>query len=295
MDTIKILHENSWEECFSEGVKNDAVEALEKGKILFFPQLPFNLHPEETHLLSPLFSDGKAKNISYDKKKNKLQGTKCLPKDQLLLQQMMQRFTKQTISLVHGLLPAYTSSLQVGRTSYRPIEIQGRSAPSYKKDDTRLHVDAFPSTPNQGRRILRVFSNINPHGQARVWRIGEDFLKVVQQFLPQVSKPMIGSSWLMKKIGLTKGNRTPYDHIMLQIHDRMKKDLNYQKHATQYEMHFPALSTWIVLTDVVSHAAMVGQYLLEQTFYLPVHAMVDETLSPLRVLEKFAQRELVIA
>jgi hypothetical protein len=38
-----------------------------------------------------------------------------------------------------------------------------------------MHVDNFPSTPTRGKRILRVFTNVNPSGRARVWRMGEPF------------------------------------------------------------------------------------------------------------------------
>ena len=37
---------------------------------------------------------------------------------------------------------------------------------------------------------------------------------------------------------------------------------------------------------------MAGQYLFEQTFYLPVAGMVDPAKSPLRVLERLMRREL---
>jgi hypothetical protein len=43
----------------------------------------------------------------------------------------------------------------------------------------------------------------------------------------------------------------------------------------------------------VSHAAMAGQYQLEQTFLLPVDAMLDGERSPLRVLERLKERALV--
>jgi hypothetical protein len=42
----------------------------------------------------------------------------------------------------------------------------------------------------------------------------------------------------------------------------------------------------------VSHAAMSGQYQLEQTFYLPVAAMIDAGGSPLRILERLTNRRL---
>jgi len=43
----------------------------------------------------------------------------------------------------------------------------------------------------------------------------------------------------------------------------------------------------------VSHAATQGQYQLEQTFMLPVEAMLEPERSPLRVLERIKGRALV--
>jgi hypothetical protein len=37
---------------------------------------------------------------------------------------------------------------------------------------------------------------------------------------------------------------------------------------------------------------MAGQYQLEQTFLLPVDAMLDESRSPLRILERLTGRRL---
>ena len=42
-----------------------------------------------------------------------------------------------------------------------------------------------------------------------------------------------------------------------------------------------------------SHAATRGQYQLEQTFLLPVGAMLDEQRSPLRILERLKGRSLM--
>jgi len=79
---------------------------------------------------------------------------------------------------------------------------------------------------------------------------------------------------------------------MLRLHDRMKADLTYQSEAVQRLYEFPTGSTWIVFTDQVSHAAMSGQYALEQTFHLPVHAMLDPSQSPLRILERLLGQQL---
>jgi hypothetical protein len=127
---------------------------------------------------------------------------------------------------------------------------------------------------NQGQRILRVFSNVNPQQVDRVWRLGEPLKQVAKHFLPKISKPFPGSARMLNCLGITKSYRALYDHYMLQIHDHMKADLAYQKSAQQME-------------------AMSGQYMLEQTFYLPVHAMQNEQQSPLRILERLTGRRLV--
>ena len=85
---------------------------------------------------------------------------------------------------------------------------------------------------------------------------------------------------------------TPYDARMLQLHDRMKEDDAFQKTSEQDAVDFPAGSTWIAFTDEVGHAAMAGQYQLEQTFLLPIDAMQNADRSPLRILERLKGRRL---
>ena len=116
--------------------------------------------------------------------------------------------------LVSELFPAYVSGLERARTSYRPVEITGRSY-SPLKDDKLLHVDAFPSTPTQGRRILRLFTNIAPAGQARIWRVGEPFQDFARKFLPNLPRPNPLSAWFFAAVGATKSRRSPYDQLML--------------------------------------------------------------------------------
>jgi hypothetical protein len=79
---------------------------------------------------------------------------------------------------------------------------------------------------------------------------------------------------------------------MLQLHDRMKEDAEFQERSEQETAAFPAGSTWLAFTDQVSHAATAGQYQFEQTFILPVDAMVEEARSPLRILERLKGRRL---
>ncbi len=159
--------------------------------------------------------------------------------------------------------------------------------------DTRLHVDSFPATPSGGRRILRVFANVNPEGRARSWRVSGDFEATATRFAPSLRAPLPGSGHLLALLRVTKSPRTPYDALMLQLHDRMKRDEAFQRDAPQCAFDFPAGSTWMAFTDEVGHAAMAGQYQLEQTFLLPVEAMEHPERSPLRVLERLMNRMLV--
>lgn len=282
----------AWNEHVPDPIQHQAIHQLENGQILYLPQLAFTLTPEEQTFLSPEFADPHAKNISYQADCKKLWGVQHLTDSQHeQLKVMLDRFCQYAFGLIKTLLPHYANQLLVARTSYRPVQISGRKT-SFRKDDKRLHVDAFPSAPNQGKRILRVFTNINPHGEDRVWRVGEPFEQVVSRFLPQCHKPFPGTARALRFLKITKSYRTLYDHYMLQIHDLMKGDEDYQAKAHQQEVRFPPGSTWIVQTDDVSHAAMLGQYVLEQTFYLPMKAMQDDSRAPLRVLERMMNQKL---
>ncbi len=280
-----------WHGAAAPALQLQAAEALESGRVLALPHLEFVLDDAETLLLSPEMA-GTAKNVSLSADGATLRGIECGEVERQLLHGMMRRFQSQARALVHGLLPDYAAALQQGRTSFRPAHIEGRTT-SWRKDDSRLHVDSFPSSPTAGRRIFRVFSNIHPGGEPRCWRLGEPFDRVAARFVPAIRPPLWGVSRLMHTLGVTKQLRTPYDHYMLALHDAMKSDLDYQSSATQQRHAFGARSSWLVYTDQASHAAMSGQHALEQTYLLPVEAMRDAARSPLRVLESLLGRALV--
>src|SRR5471030_790953 len=231
MQKIVELSVMDWQFSADPMQQKSALDALENGSVLLLPQLPFRLSPEEKALLTSV--EGSAKNISWDP---------------AALQTMLSRYAASTQSLLQALLPAYRGALRKGKTSFRPVEISGRKT-SWRKDDTRLHVDSFPSSPNQGKRILRVFTNINPDGVARVWKLGAPFEEVARRFLPKVARPVFGSAALMQLLKITKSRRSPYDHYMLHLHDGMKADLAYQAHQHECDPTLYRLlpgQTWIV-------------------------------------------------
>lgn len=291
MDILERVDFVRWVGDVDDATQERTVAALEQGRVLFFSSLTFTLTEAEKPLLSPACADAKAKNISFDPATGMVRGSACVGSQRDVLGAMMARYAAQTKDLLHRLLPKYRNGLRQARTSYRPVAVEGRAS-SPKKDDRRLHVDAFPSRPSQGHRILRVFTNVNPSGLPRLWQIGEPFEDFTAKFLPRVSAPCPGSAWLLELAGITKGRRTLYDHAMLRLHDLAKEDRDYQRTAPRTEVAFPPGSTWVVFTDRVLHAALGGQYLFEQTFHLPVTAMQEPDRSPLRILERAWQRLL---
>jgi len=268
-----------------------ATACLESGNVLWQRDAFFTVAAHEQPLFSPSILAG-GKNVSFDPATGRVGGSSSTGETLEVLRRMLSRFSDEARAFVEQTCPQYAPHLIRGRTSFRPVEIAGRPS-SWRKDDTRLHIDAFPATPVQGRRILRVFANVNPHGRPRSWRIGDSFDEVGRYFAPKLRMPWPGAGAALRLLRITKTERSAYDALMLQLHDRMKEDTTYQQNAPQTACDFPAGSAWMVFTDAVSHAAMAGQYQLEQTFLLPVEAMIDEQQSPLRILERLKERRLL--
>ena len=269
------------------GMKQCAITALESGNVIYLSDHSFRMHADEQCLLSESILDPKHKNISYDYRHQRLAGlikTDSQPFLPTTMQEFMHRYAEFSKQLIDALIPQYSDAMLWGRTSYRPAEIQGRRS-SKRKDDTRVHVDSFSATPVNGLRILRVFCNINPNGKPRVWHLGEPFSNVLKTLSPRIPPYSAIRAKLLKLVKATKTLRSPYDHYMLGLHDTMKLDDSYQHTLTKHRVEFPPHST-LVFTDNVSHAALSGQFLLEQTFYLPVDAMASPALSPLKQWEQ---------
>lgn len=291
MPEILTLRHAGWAEAVAADVVGIAAVALERGAVLFLPELPFAIEPGDAAIFSPAILSS-SKNTSFDPSSGRLGGTRLAGTDLERLRRLVIRFSAAAAALVDRLVPRYRGRIERARSSFRPAEIAGR-ATSWRKDDTRLHIDSFPASPVQGRRILRVFTNVNPSGRPRSWRIGEDFETIARRFAARLSPPWLGSALLLRALRVTKSPRSSYDAMMLQLHDCMKRDAAYQATSPQISFDFPSGTTWIAFTDQVPHAAVAGQYQLEQTFLLPVDAMLDEARSPLRILERLTGRRLV--
>ena len=264
--------------------------ALEAGKVLYFPRLGFELLPQERPLLRADIRDPGSRNISLDVN-GRLKGAAGDAVTQAAAAAMIGRFRERALGLIGALLPHYVPLLRMAPTSYRPMQVETR-AQSWRADDRRLHVDSFPSRPNYGERILRVFANVNPEGVPRVWRVGEPFETVARTFLPKAKPYVAWQARALRALRVTKSLRSEYDHLMLQLHDGMKRDMLYQQRAPQETVPFPAGAIWVCFSDQTSHAVMSGQYMLEQTLHLPPGREYDPSASPLAILTRLKGRPL---
>jgi len=255
------------------------------------PGLDFPVSKEESGLLDPRVLTLGTRAVGYAPDRGKLSGTRCIDAEKKRLNELMSRYARSARDLVSVLFPLYKEKLQLMRTSLRPVETAGRKV-SPRDDETRVQVDAIPSQPTGGDRILRVFCNVNPAGKAHEWRLGEPFEAVARHFLPRVKQPVTGSALLMYLLRLTKTMQSEYDNIMLKLREAMAADEGYQLSVGQEPVLFKPGTTWVCFTDSVSHAALSGQHQLEQTVFVPVEAMWDVKKSPLRILERLRNRDL---
>jgi hypothetical protein len=288
-----IVHEYPDTTWADDGPTHGVEAVVESGHVLAFPHLAFALDESERRFLDPRWADGKAKNVSLRWPAGELRGASGEPGDLAALQRMIARYADRSETLALRLFPHYRGQLRRGNTSFRPVDVAGRVR-SWRQDDTRLHIDAFPSNPMQGTRLLRIFCNVNPHGEPRRWRVGESFEAHAQRYLGSIGAPWPGSAWLLATLGITKRRRTGYDHLMLQLHDRAKADAEFQRSSPQQHVDFAPGTTWVCFSDQVLHAAMGGQHMIEQTFYLEAKDLVQPASAPLAILERITGRPLLV-
>ena len=288
IDIVREFPDRTWAD---DGPTRGVEAVVEAGQVLRFPYLPFALLESELKFRDPRWADGKAKNISVRWPGGEMRGAIGTAAELAALKALIVRYADQSEAFALRLFPHYRGHLVRGNTSFRPVNVAGRET-SWRKDDTRLHVDAFPSNPMHGTRLLRVFCNVNPNGEARQWRVGEAFEDHARRYLPHIPSPLPGSAWLLEKTGITKRRRTEYDHVMLQLHDRAKADAEFQRSSPQADVSFAPGTTWVVYSDQVLHAAMGGQHMMEQTFYLDTARLQQPDSSPLHTLERLLGRSL---
>jgi hypothetical protein len=276
---------------------------LEEGQILYFEGIPYDFPEADRKFLLGQKQVGSKlyKNISYRPKQDLLRGSVSEnPADTERLHGIMRHFSEEIVKLLTRVLAPYAPHWALDYASYRPEEEEERDLSVHKRNDL-LHVDAFPSRPTRGARILRCFTNINPT-RSRNWLTTDRFPTLAEKFAKEAGLEEIAKNGdesgsllnaLKRAVGIKAADRSAYDTFMLRFHDYLKENSDFQSNTPKIRIDFPPMTTWMCYTDSVPHAVLSGQYALEQTFIVPVKAMVVPEKSPVRVLEKLAGRSLV--
>ena len=271
---------------------------LEEGQLLVFPQLPFDLDADQRAFLLAQQLDRRHKNIAYEPQRDRVSGfVERHSGDAETLRSIMRRYSQQVTHFLASLLPLYAGAWTVDYASFRPQEEEGRSLPGRARNDL-LHIDAFPSRPTNGNRILRVFSNINPR-EPRRWVTTDAFDVLASQFTGSAALTLpVATQWRRRIVkaaraaGIRVRQPSLYDDLMLRFHDYLKANRLFQATCKKHEWEFPPNSTWIVFTDFVPHAALSGRYALEQTYIIPRRSLLLPDKAPLSILEKLCGARL---
>lgn len=277
-------------------------QLLESGQILFFRETPFLIPGEDREfLLAQPWSELRLhKNVSYRPSEDSLRGVSGDSRTVGRLHSILRNYSDAVVKFLDAFLTPYAGRRILDFASFRPLEEENRDLPLHKRNDL-LHVDAFPSRPTRGGRILRVFTNLNP-AKPRVWNTTEGFDALARKFAEAAGLRDIAEdeSFLVRtvqswggKIGFRGMGRTPYDMFMLRFHDFLKENAEFQSSCAKVRMDFPPLATWLVFTDSVAHAVLSGQFAIEQTFLIPPKALVAPAQAPYRILEEIAGRPLI--
>lgn len=277
-------------------------EMLERGRVLFFREPPFAFpSADREYLLGQEWTDLRLhKNVSYRPTDDVLRG---ISGDRVKIDRIhaiFRGYSTQVTEFARTFLAPYAKHWTLDFASFRPIEEERRGLPLHKRNDL-LHVDAFPSRPTRGGRILRVFMNVNPE-KPRVWNTTENFESLARAHAKNAGLMKIAEDdgfisrtvqdW-GAKLGFAGFGRTPYDMFMLRFHDYLKENQEFQANCPKIRMEFPPGATWVVFTDGVAHAVLSGRFAIEQTFLVPPGALVAPQYAPYKILEQIAGASLV--
>src|SRR5579872_1017775 len=171
-------------------------ERLERGELITFDPCPFLLPAtaERAFLFEQQLHSAK-KNISYNPATERVTGfayRSDAQEDRLTA--IMKAFSGEVVAWLEKTLPRYAASGRPDRASFRPEEEATRKLRLMARNDL-LHIDAFPSRPSLGYRILRIYVNIHPT-DPRVWSTAETFAKLLAQHGHAVGLPnLLSEGW----------------------------------------------------------------------------------------------------
>ncbi len=269
-------------------------QRLERGEILFYPACPFALPDgdDRRFLFEQQLASRVHKNIGYDPCTGKTTGfLRHSSVQSERLRRLLGTFADSVTAWVSRLLPRYAASWQLDRVSFRPEQESTRKLRLTARNDL-LHVDAFPSRPTNGARILRVFANIN-QTEPRIWITSHPFKELLARYGRQAGLPTtekLGSMQQLREMVLKifrpdRQSRSVYDSFMLRFHNFLKANQQFQNDSPRRWV-FPPGSAWLVMTDTASHAVLSGRYALEHSYFISPESQALPEESPAALLQQ---------
>lgn len=275
--------------------QHSLAERLERGEVIHYPVCPFPL-PEGSarqFLLEQQLGHRAHKNISYDPHSGRAGGyLKQSPAQAEHLRGLLAVFSRDITAWLAEVLPNYAAAWHLDRVSFRPDEEATRRLRQTARNDL-LHVDAFPSRPTNGWRILRVFANINP-SEPRVWVTSAPFGKLLARYGREVGLPSEPMAGWMRRVGHGmlslfrpgRRQRSVYDSFMLRFHNYLKMNDIFQEQCPKRYWNFLPGSAWMVFTDTATHAVLRGRYALEHSYFIAPQTLALPAESPPALLER---------
>jgi hypothetical protein len=268
-------------------------ERLERGEVEHFPVCPFPLPQghDRSFLMEQRLGGGRHKNVSYDPRTGRAAGfVRRSPAQVERLRTLLAAFSEDASAWLARVLPPYAGVWRLDRATLRPEEEATRNLRLKARNDL-LHLDAFPSRPTNGWRILRLFVNINPT-EPRVWVTSESFARLLERYGEDVGFPARHGPGWARRLGRQAVRlfypahplRSPYDTFMLRFHNFLKANDEFQERSRKRFWSFQPEAAWLAFTDTVSHAVLRGRFALEHSYFVPPDALALPAESPAALL-----------
>lgn len=267
-----------------------AERRLEQGELLFYPQAPFPLPQGDdlTFLLAQEPGGLGHKHISFNPRTGELIGyVRHTDQQEERFRNLLAGFSTHVQAWLATLLPQYREGIEPDRASFRPEEEATRRLRPHARNDL-LHVDAFPGRPARGRRILRVFANVNP-SEPRIWATSEPLPRLLERFGDRLKHSRAG--WFHQLGASVFGLFQPEaerssasDVFMLRLHDFLKSNLEFQQRGPRRLWRFPPGSAWMAMTDGCTHADLRGRFALEHSFFVAPEVLLCPQLAPAQLV-----------
>lgn len=269
-------------------------ERLERGEIVVYERCPFALPRGDDllFLLAQRLSRWGHKNISYDPQTGRVSGFRQRSSAQAdRLRRLLADFSASASVWLGEALPSYARAGRLDRASLRPEEEATRRLRQTARNDL-LHIDAFPTRPTNGDRILRLFVNINPT-EPRIWATSEPFARLLPRYGTAAGLPgsirdggWVGSSLPSFLRPFAARGASGYDRFMLRFHNYLKMHDDFQERCPKRFWSFPPGSAWLAFTDGVSHAELRGRFALEHSFFIAAQGLALPGEAPAALLAR---------